>query len=255
MFLETISMDSEVKACGAMRSDLGGVRSFDETGYKKRAAEIPDVLDYRKYMMPIRDQGSRPTCAAQTFSAIMEYQYTRTDGDFRYDSPMFIYNLRENPGEGMSGKDLERIGGTYGICSESTFPYIQSNYLTTPPTEAFTEAKLTRTKDMVVLNTIEDVKKFLVFYGPCYMAFLVHNFGPQPWIRTGEDSFGGHAVCIVGYDKKGFLIRNSWGDSWADNGYSTFLYENFGVQWEILGFINEKPYGPFVEKKGCCSIQ
>ncbi len=248
-------MDTGIKACGAMKSVLEGVRSFDETGYKKRAIDIPETLDYRKYMMPVRDQGNKPTCVAQTFSAIMEYQYTRTDGDFRYNSPMFIYNLKANSGDGMEGKDLERIGSNYGICSESIFPYIQSNYLTVPPVEALAEAKMTKIKDMVILNTIEDVKKFLVFYGPCYMAFLVHNFGPEPWVRIGEDSFGGHAVCIVGYDKKGFLIRNSWGQSWADGGYSIFSYDHFGIQWEILGFISEKPYGPFVEKRGCCSIQ
>jgi len=30
-----------------------------------------------------------------------------------------------------------------------------------------------------------------------------------------------HAALIVGYNSKGFIIRNSWGTTWGNNGYST----------------------------------
>jgi hypothetical protein len=37
---------------------------------------------------------------------------------------------------------------------------------------------------------------------------------PQP----GEGTLGGHAVCMVGYDKseRVFIMRNSWGVKWGD---------------------------------------
>jgi hypothetical protein len=31
---------------------------------------------------------------------------------------------------------------------------------------------------------------------------------------------GGHAVCLVGYTKKYFIVRNSWGKSWGDGGFA-----------------------------------
>jgi len=31
---------------------------------------------------------------------------------------------------------------------------------------------------------------------------------------------GGHAVSLVGYTKKGFIVRNSWGTEWGDGGYA-----------------------------------
>lgn len=31
---------------------------------------------------------------------------------------------------------------------------------------------------------------------------------------------GGHAVCIVGYEKKHFIVRNSWGTTWGDGGFA-----------------------------------
>jgi hypothetical protein len=31
---------------------------------------------------------------------------------------------------------------------------------------------------------------------------------------------GGHAVCLVGYTKKHFIVRNSWGTGWGDGGFA-----------------------------------
>ena len=31
---------------------------------------------------------------------------------------------------------------------------------------------------------------------------------------------GGHAVALVGYDQNRFIVRNSWGRSWGDNGFA-----------------------------------
>jgi len=31
---------------------------------------------------------------------------------------------------------------------------------------------------------------------------------------------GGHAVCIVGYNSQGFIVRNSWGENWGDKGFA-----------------------------------
>lgn len=39
------------------------------------------------------------------------------------------------------------------------------------------------------------------------------------------DIEAGHAVCIVGYDRSGFLIKNSWGTSWGDKGYGWVSFE------------------------------
>jgi C1A family cysteine protease len=50
---------------------------------------------------------------------------------------------------------------------------------------------------------------------------------------------GGHAVCAVGYNRitKRFLVRNSWGSNWGQEGYFTipFSYlEKYGSDfWTI----------------------
>ena len=56
---------------------------------------------------------------------------------------------------------------------------------------------------------------------------------PYPNLAT-EQVLGGHAVSIVGYDDTmpvdgrspgRFIVRNSWGTSWGDNGYFYMPYD------------------------------
>ena len=37
--------------------------------------------------------------------------------------------------------------------------------------------------------------------------------------RPDEDG-GGHAICLVGYTAGAFIVRNSWGADWGDNGFA-----------------------------------
>ncbi len=38
---------------------------------------------------------------------------------------------------------------------------------------------------------------------------------------------GGHAFSIVGYDREGFWIQNSWGEKWGDNGFARMSYDDW----------------------------
>lgn len=54
-----------------------------------------------------------------------------------------------------------------------------------------------------------------------------------------ETARGGHAVCVVGYrEDRRFIVRNSWGSAWGDNGFAyaseayinaAFFDEGYGV--------------------------
>jgi hypothetical protein len=45
--------------------------------------------------------------------------------------------------------------------------------------------------------------------------------------RKATDEDGGHAFAIVGYDARGFLLLNSWGDDWGAGGLATLTYEDW----------------------------
>ena len=70
--------------------------------------------------------------------------------------------------------------------------------------------------------------------GPCFGALPVFSDRDKFWEKTYGDIFMGyHAIAIVGYDEDGFIIRNSWGDNFGDNGYVTIPYNDFKELIEI----------------------
>jgi hypothetical protein len=66
-------------------------------------------------------------------------------------------------------------------------------------------------------------------------SYMQDMMGKDVWNPTQDDAsmmgFGGHAQCVVGYDdaKYGgaFLIMNSWGPQWGNNGFAWVRYRDF----------------------------
>ena len=87
---------------------------------------------------------------------------------------------------------------------------------------------------MRIMNALA-LKFAIVANGPCVGALPVYN-------STGVDEFwnpkngnleGYHAISIVGYNEKGFIIRNSWGGSYGKDGYAFLPNEHMNLFLEI----------------------
>ncbi len=84
---------------------------------------------------------------------------------------------------------------------------------------------------------IETVKKSLsedypvVFGMKCAPSFYDAKGVWEP-TEDHKEKFGGHAMCVIGYDddKYGgaFEIMNSWGTDWGNDGFIWVRYEDFG---------------------------
>ena len=64
-------------------------------------------------------------------------------------------------------------------------------------------------------------------FGLVAAGFRVDTDNERYFVRKGSKYAGCHCVVCVGYNKQGFIIRNSWGTSWADHGYITIPYEEY----------------------------
>ena len=47
-------------------------------------------------------------------------------------------------------------------------------------------------------------------------------------------------MTVVGYLEDCFIIRNSWGQEWGDNGYYYYYYKDWGKHWELWTTIDIK---------------
>lgn len=211
-----------------------------ETVYpSKEKIKLPLTLDLRDDLRSVRDQGVQGSCVAQVGACMKEWQEYKEINFFDYMSPQFIYNNREDmKTQGMWPRNLMSILRNVGSVPEFMFPYGTSGK---PPKDAYEEAVRFLIENYASVNTIDALKTALYKNGPCLIVVPVYNYGDRLWKpRQGDTQMGLHAMTIVGYDSKGFIIRNSWGDDWGDEGCSTFFYEDWGFQTEIWTTIDAK---------------
>ena len=97
-----------------------------------------------------------------------------------------------------------------------------------------------RIKSYARVNTLTGLKDDLFYNGPCLIAFPVYGdqsglMNTPMWLKNSENDLfmGGHAMTVVGYDdtKEHFIIRNSWGSNWGDEGYCYYDYKDWGSLW------------------------
>ena len=219
-----------------------------------KSDDLPLWCDHRNKLQPVRNQGNQGTCYAQSAACMKEWQENRDYGLDEYLSPQFFYNNRnywnnnkkdgndKNEDYGMTGRDVMRILKDAGICLESEYPYgIVDENVSDMDIELIESAKKHRIKSYARVSTLEGLKRSLFENGPCLIAFPVYNYTDQMWNKKeGDSNLGGHAMTVVGYTEESFIIRNSWGLDWGDNGYSYYYFNDWGAHWEIWTTIDNK---------------
>lgn len=161
-------------------------------------------------------------------------------------SPDYIYDLRENAhiigeSEGMTGRDLMRILTQYGAALEKDYPSKYHNTFNIPES-VHRKAKPYKIRGYARVETMHELKRSLYHNGPCMMILPVYNDSSQPWVPEykGQKWREIHAVTVIGYNEKGFIILNSWGSDWGDNGCTIFPYSHWTMKPNIyVSHVNE----------------
>jgi len=202
-----------------------------------------------QHLRTVKNRGARGTCVAMTVSCMKEVQETHELPKLKDDlmSPNSLYFYRK-PESGMYCRNAMKILKDKGMCLERTFPYTMREEPEEIPPEAVEEATNYIIKSYAKVDTIEGAKKALIEFGPLLIALPYYNNGkPQFWLPPSVNAKidGGHAVALVGWNKKGFIMRNSWGHRWNGDGHVIFPYSDWGKHWEVWSSIDEnKNYIP-----------
>ena len=216
-------------------------------------ATLPGSVDLRSKINIMYDQGQLGSCTANALC----YSYKLNDPTFQPSRLFLYYNERA-----LDGDILDDAGSTltqginalikYGVCSEAIWPYNIAKFTNKPPTNAFTEGLLHQVVSASrVLQTADSMKGCLYSGQPFVLGILVYSsFQTQQVANTGyvpmpntlrERLLGGHAIICVGYNdtKKVWIMKNSWGSNWGDNGYFYLPYDYLlskklaGDMWKI----------------------
>ena len=189
------------------------------------------------------DQGNLGSCTANAIAGALEADQIVQKLPTYTPSRLYIYYY-ERAAEGTistdSGAEIRdgiKVVNDQGACKETTWPYDITQFATRPSSTADTEASQHKAvKYMAVAQTLKAIQTAIVLGYPVVIGFNVFNqFESDVAAATGvitmpsstDQSIGGHAVTLVGYDNhyKAFKFRNSWGASWGSNGYGFIPYQ------------------------------
>ncbi|MBS0660531.1 MAG: hypothetical protein JSR82_20105 [Verrucomicrobia bacterium] len=249
---------SEQKVSGyQFRAPLASAKRYAASS---RVQKLPAKVDLRPHLSPVENQGALSSCVANAVAGAYEYLVRRHKEDSDYDvSRLFIYyNARAKQG------DVEEDGGSIiadaiqslreeGACSEATWPYEEDSVNEEPSQEAYDEASEFLVEDMQLVPChLESWKTALAEGYPIIFGIgLYDSFDkqrkrglvPMPSPKeASRASHSGHAMLCVGYSDPDqvFIVRNSWGEDWGDDGYCYIPYNylinprhNDGDSWII----------------------
>ena len=199
---------------------------------------VPSSLDWRKHLQRVRNQGIQGTSLAFVGSCMVEWYSRKILKEPIEASPQYLYNNRTNQDSTLlSGRDMMKILKDHGCCLEESYLYGSKDEISD---EARTEASKFKIDGYARMRTMDTLKKAILINGPCLICFPVFNHTTQLWKqRKEEEKLGCHAMAVVGYNSKGFILRNSWGEHWDNDGYCIYPYSDWGCHDEVWTVVNE----------------
>lgn len=228
---------------------------------------LPNRIDLREYFPEVRSQGKFGTCVPFATTALREYYIAKDAGargtDITYLSPSYIY-YPSGPKDGMYFESAFQILKKEGVPPETERLYDVNPENTKQFKEPLTSLqqqnavpyKISSYQAIRQATMIADIKQALANQDPVLVGIHVYpNFDATPISGivppvTEKKSRGGHALVVVGYDETNqwFIVRNSWGAKFGDQGYAYMHYQTLLDMSNSVAYVikpTQKHYPPF----------
>ncbi len=206
-------------------------------------------VDLRPYMTQVENQGKVGSCTANAAAGAYEYLVKRHLGYDAFDaSRLFIYyNARYLDNQATGGKNIEDKGSSissameslkkWGACPEAAWAYEPNLANTQPPNTAYNKGGHFLIDSFCHIPiSLQTWKSALIEGHPIVFATRLYDSFTQQRVKgvipmpTDKDlsrkEHGLHAMLCVGFSdaQQVFIVRNSWGETFGDNGYCYMPY-------------------------------
>jgi hypothetical protein len=215
---------------------------------------IPDSVDLREAWWDIGDQRETGACVGFAIAdSLMRYQFVKArrlaknnklsvrfiwmaakemDEDESYPSTFLEWDTTTLKG----GLDIAR---NYGCVEDLVLPFEPEKLYSGEP-ETFL-AKASRYKILNYFNLFEleteipdwdKVRTWIATKGPVLVRLILDDtwasldqktnpgkYNLDEYHKPKPNESAGHAIALVGYTSDGFIVRNSYGKGWGDEGY------------------------------------
>jgi hypothetical protein len=222
---------------------------------------------WKGYRELVLDQGQEGACTGFGLACVINYlRFSRAVADHevsaparkfsaaRLDkvSPRMLYELARRYDEfaganyeGSSCRGALKGWHKHGVCRDRDWPYAA----TVPANPDWARTALDITLGVyyrIERKNIVDVQAAIYDVGAVYVSCEVHagwdpaklrtKKGATPshdtlphihFVRGKTKTSGAHAFALVGYNRDGFIVQNSWGADWGLGGFAVLGYEDW----------------------------
>ena len=202
----------------------------------------------------ILDQGQEGACTGFGLACVINYLRWRLGGmpkKLESVSPRMLYTFArrfdEYEGENYDGSSCRgALKGWYhnGVCLESKWPYALGQ--SALPLSGWDQDSIEQTLGVyyrIDPQAITDIQAAIQEVGAVYVSSYTH----PGWNRVKTTSKvpgkhtelpgidydgkrsrnGGHSFALVGFNRTGFVIQNSWGNHWGAGGFAVISYTDW----------------------------
>ncbi len=226
-------------------------------------AIFPADADIRRFMGAytqaglILDQGQEGACTGFGLACVVNYiRWNAADRPKALESvsPRMLYHFArrydEYEGEDYDGSSCRgALKGWYhnGVCLKSRWPYVEG--AESLPLAGWDKEAVEHTLGVyyrIDPKSITDLQAAILEVGAIFVSSYTHKGwdgigksvrAPQsprshadlPLIEYGgrPSRRGGHAFALVGFNRAGFVIQNSWGEDWGAGGFAVIGYADW----------------------------
>ena len=203
------------------------------------AVKEKDAVDLRKYATPVGDQAQTSRCSAFAWTHATELAGHILEKDTARLSPNYtMWGFQQMQGDArdfktaykggdgtINGPDPGNVLVKQGTCRQELWPDDR-------PEPVVAEAQLKADAVNHILPgqplpiSIDDVRKVLSAGMPVHVSMntgpAFGDIGRDGIVNSAEPpsgQHGRHAMLCVGFTGNFYIIKNSWGTDWGDNGY------------------------------------
>ena len=249
-----------------------GIASAQAAGHlPDESPDIPETWDLREPWWEIRDQGETGACVGFAVAdSVLRWHFVKSNRlqQTEYLSARYLWMASKETDEftdrpttfieryGTSIKAALAIAYKYGVMLEKDLQFESATLFQDDETVFYAIAATRRICSYFNLDrNVNNWRRWIYNKGP-----IVTRLDPdQSWLnllplisdlteterKSGKlDSYcediglGGHACALVGYTRDRFIVRNSWGTDWGDNGFAyasdSYAQEAFNEAYGVV---------------------
>ncbi|CAI2736145.1 unnamed protein product [Schistosoma spindalis] len=242
--------DYELKKLRGYKVTSGAMKHKGSTFIRSEHTKLPGSVDWRREgaVTDVKNQGQCGSCWAFSTTGAIEGQHYRKTNHLVNLSEQQLVDCSQSYGNngcsgGLMNSAFEYVRDNEGIDSEISYPYISGNG--TENKKCLFNASNIAAQVSGYVSIHEGDERALMdavaTKGPVSVAinaglpsFSMYKSG----IYSDIDCEGtldalDHGVLVVGYGKENghsyWLIKNSWGEEWGENGYIKILKDSHNM--------------------------